>query len=132
MQRSTPSNQSTKYVEANAFDYLEQDPGERYDWIVLDPPAIAKTGAKRDALKWAVWKLVHRAIPHLADGGRLIACSCSYQLDQRELVETARLAASDRGVRLFLERVTIQDTDHPASIQFPESLYLKCAWLRLG
>jgi 23S rRNA (cytosine1962-C5)-methyltransferase len=117
---------------ANVFDWLEQEPATKFDWIVLDPPAIAKSGAARDSLKWAVWKLVHRAIPHLADGGRLIVCSCSYQLDQREMIETARLAASDRGVRLFLEDVTIQDLDHPAAIQFPESLYLKCAWLRLG
>jgi 23S rRNA (cytosine1962-C5)-methyltransferase len=123
---------SCSFEVANVFDWLEQDPVEKFDWIVLDPPAIAKSGSARDSLKWAVWKLVHRAIPHLAEKGRLIVCSCSYQLDQREMVETARLAASDRGVRLFLEGVTIQDLDHPAAIQFPESLYLKCAWLRLG
>jgi 23S rRNA (cytosine1962-C5)-methyltransferase len=62
----------------------------------------------------------------------MIVCSCSYQLDRRELVETARLAASDRRVRLYLEDVTLQDRDHPVLIHFPESLYLKCAWLRLG
>lgn len=123
---------SAEFIEANVFDWLEQEPTELYDWIVLDPPAIAKTGAKRDALKWAVWKLVHRALPHLKPGGRLIVCSCSYQLDQRELIEVSRLAASDRGAKLFLERVTIQDLDHPALVQFPESLYLKCAWLRRG
>lgn len=119
------------FEEANVFEWLEKEPAEKFDWIVLDPPAIAKTSAKRDALKWAVWKLVHRAIPHLAPGGRLIACSCSYQLDQRELTEVCRLAASDRGVRIFLEGMTYQDLDHPASLQFPESLYLKCAWLRV-
>ncbi len=119
------------YEEANVFEWLEQEPTQKYDWVILDPPAIAKTSAKRDALKWAVWKLVHRAIPHLASGGRMIVCSCSYQLDQRELTEVCRLAASDRGVRIFLEGMTYQDIDHPAPLQFPESLYLKCAWLRV-
>jgi 23S rRNA (cytosine1962-C5)-methyltransferase len=120
------------FEQANLFEWLEQEPGELFDWVILDPPAIAKTGAARDSLKWAVWKLAHRAIPHMKPGGRMIACSCSYQLDRKELVETVRLAASDRGVRMFLEDVTFQDLDHPMPIQFPESLYLKCAWLRLG
>src|SRR5262249_38774439 len=40
------------FVQANAFDYLETDALGPYDWIVLDPPAIAKTADKRDSLKW--------------------------------------------------------------------------------
>ncbi|MCH7905003.1 MAG: class I SAM-dependent rRNA methyltransferase [Armatimonadetes bacterium] len=123
---------SGEFIEANLFEWLEGNEGEKFDWIVLDPPAISKTSKTRDALKWAVWKLVHNALPHLNPGGRIIACSCSYQLIQKELIEICRLAASDRHVRLFLEDMTYQDLDHPAPIQFPEALYLKCAWLRLG
>ncbi|MCH8979412.1 MAG: class I SAM-dependent rRNA methyltransferase, partial [Armatimonadetes bacterium] len=120
------------FIEANLFEWLEANEEEKFDWIVLDPPAISKTSKTRDSLKWAVWKLVHNALPHLNPGGRIIACSCSYQLIQKELIEVCRLAASDRHVRLFLEDMTYQDLDHPAPIQFPEALYLKCAWLRLG
>lgn len=120
------------FVEGNAFDYLESDVLGPYDWIVLDPPAIAKTSEKRDSLKWAVWKLAKTAIPRLKPGGRIIACSCSYQLNLQELVEVCRLAASDVSTRLFLEDVTYQDLDHPAPVHFPEALYLKCAWLRAG
>lgn len=124
---------SAKFVEANAFEYIEAGAeGKKFDWIILDPPAIAKTQKKRDSLKWALWKLVYGSIPLLNPGGRIIACSCSYQLDQTRLLEACRLAASDRGVRLFLEQVTHQDIDHPVLTQFPESLYLKCAWLRVG
>ncbi|MCH7945214.1 MAG: class I SAM-dependent rRNA methyltransferase, partial [Armatimonadetes bacterium] len=126
------NNLKADFIEANIFDWLEGNEEEKFDWIVLDPPAIAKTSKTRDSLKWAVWKLVHNAIPHLNPGGRIIACSCSYQLVQKELVEICRLAASDRHVRLFLEDMTFQDLDHPAPIQFPEALYLKCAWLPLG
>ncbi|MGE0001080.1 MAG: class I SAM-dependent rRNA methyltransferase [Fimbriimonadaceae bacterium] len=117
-------------IEANAFEWLQQTQGAGFDWIVLDPPAIAKTGAKRDSLKWAIWKLVHASLPNLSPGGRLIVCNCSYQLSLHETIETCRLAAGDRGRRLVLERTTMQDTDHPAPIHFPEALYLKCAWLR--
>ena len=118
------------FVEANAFEYIDSDVMGPYDWIILDPPAIAKTADKRDALKWGIWKLAKAAIPKLKPGGRLIVCSCSYQLSQKELVEICRLAASDCGTRLFLEDVTYQDVDHPAPIHFPEALYLKCVWLR--
>lgn len=117
-------------IEANAFDWLLEAEEGGFDWIVLDPPAIAKTGARRDSLKWAIWKLVHASLPKLNPGGRLIVCNCSYQLSLHETLETCRLAAGDRRRRLFLERTTIQDVDHPAPIHFPEALYLKCAWLR--
>ena len=119
------------FVQDNVFEYLEKDLEIQYDWIILDPPAISKTAENRDALKWAIWNLVHRAIPHLKVGGRLIVCSCSYQLNLENLIATARLAANDRSCELVLEEITIQDADHPAPLHFPESLYLKCIWLRL-
>lgn len=117
-------------VEANAFEFLEEGPLGPYDWILIDPPAIAKTADKRDSLKWAIWKLVHGAIPHLKVGGRIIVCACTYQMGLINLLETCRLAASDRGARFTLENVTYQDVDHPMPLGFPESAYLKCAWLR--
>ncbi|MCW5938046.1 MAG: class I SAM-dependent rRNA methyltransferase [Fimbriimonadaceae bacterium] len=117
------------FVEANAFDYLVQDALGPYDWIVLDPPAIAKTAEKRDSLKWAVWRLVHDALPLLRPGGTMIVCACTYQLSVHETIETCRLAAGDRGVRIDLDRVTLQDLDHPAPVWFPEALYLKCVWI---
>lgn len=120
------------FIEANAFEYLAEgaEGDGPFEWIILDPPAIAKTRDKKDSLKWAIWRLVHSALPILARGGRLLVCSCSYQLGLDEMLDTCRLAASDRGRALFLEEVTYQDVDHPAPLHFPEALYLKCAWLR--
>jgi 23S rRNA (cytosine1962-C5)-methyltransferase len=117
-------------VHANVFEWLAEGGGPEFDWMVLDPPAIAKTGARRDSLKWAIWKLVHLGLPRLKPGGRMIVCNCSYQLSLQETAETCRLAAGDRGRRLTLERTTMQDVDHPAPLEFPEALYLKCLWLR--
>ncbi len=121
-----------RFALANAFDYLESiaPSQEPYDWVILDPPAIAKTSSGRDSLKWAIWKLVYNALPVLKPGGRIVVCNCSYQLTQANTVDTCRLAASDRGRRLFLDGVTFQAPDHPAPVQFPEALYLKCLWLR--
>ncbi len=120
------------FIEANAFDWLsETESTEKFDWMILDPPAIAKDQDKKTSLKWAIWKLVYHGIDHLKEGGRMVVCNCSYQLSLNETIETIRLAAGDRGKLAFLEEVTIQSPDHPHLIQFPESLYLKCVWVRI-
>lgn len=118
-------------ITANAFEFLDQEASSKqYDWIILDPPAIAKTSDRKQSLKGAIHKLVSLALPHLAVGGRIIVCSCAYQLKLPEMLDTIRMASFDLGSRLTLETFTIQDLDHPAPLHFPESLYLKCAWLR--
>ncbi|MFN4033354.1 MAG: class I SAM-dependent rRNA methyltransferase [Fimbriimonadales bacterium] len=121
------------WIVENAFDWLPQaaEHGAQFDWIVMDPPAIAKRYDQKDSLRWAVWKLVYYALPLLAEGGRMVICSCAYQLNLQEMIDAVRLAATDRMQSLFLEEVTFQAPDHPYLLQFPESLYLKCLWTRL-
>jgi 23S rRNA (cytosine1962-C5)-methyltransferase len=53
-------------------------------------------------------------------------------VDLSLMVDMVRLAAHDRGRALYLEDVSFQAPDHPFLLQFPESLYLKCLWLRAG
>jgi 23S rRNA (cytosine1962-C5)-methyltransferase len=121
------------WIVENAFDWLPQaaEQGAQFDWIVLDPPAIAKRQDQKDSLRWAIWKLVYNALPLLTEGGRLVVCSCAYQLSLAEMLDTVRLAATDRTIPLFLEEITFQAPDHPYLLQFPESLYLKCLWARV-
>jgi 23S rRNA (cytosine1962-C5)-methyltransferase len=121
------------WIVENAFDWLPQaaEQGAQFDWIVLDPPAIAKRQDQKDSLRWAIWKLVYNALPLLSEGGRLVVCSCAYQLSLAEMLDTVRLAATDRTIPLFLEEITFQAPDHPYLLQFPESLYLKCLWARV-
>ena len=121
------------WIVENAFDWLPQaaEQGAQFDWIVIDPPAIAKRQEQKDSLRWAVWKLVYHALPLLAEGGRLVICSCSYQLSLTEMLDAVRLAATDRTIPLFVEAVSFQAPDHPYLLQFPESLYLKCVWARV-
>ena len=119
---------------ANVFEWLPAvvERGESYDWIILDPPAIAKRREGRESLRWALWKLVYYALPLLMPNGRMLVCSCAYQMDLSLMVDTVRLAAHDRERALYLEDVSFQSPDHPFLMQFPESLYLKCLWLRAG
>lgn len=116
------------WVEANAFDLLRDydQRGERFDCIVLDPPAFAKS---RAALKTAAagYKEINlRALKLLAPGGLLVTCSCSHHLSEAHLLEILADAARDarREVRVLERRG--QAPDHPVVLGFPESAYLKC------
>jgi 23S rRNA (cytosine1962-C5)-methyltransferase len=117
-----------EWLEANAFDVLRDwsDTGERFDTIVLDPPAFAKTKKKAgDALK-GYKELNLRALKMLNDGGVLVTCSCSHHVSETEFLDMLLSAANDakRRVRI-LERRT-QAVDHPVLLGVPETQYLKC------
>ncbi|MEQ1824018.1 MAG: class I SAM-dependent rRNA methyltransferase [Fimbriimonadaceae bacterium] len=119
-----------KFVCANVFDWLAQAK-ESFDTIILDPPAIAKTGDERDSLKGAIHKLTTLALPRLVFGGRLVVFSCSYQLGVEALLDVVRSAINDQGRRCYVDDITLQPADHPYLAHFPESLYLKGIWLRV-
>lgn len=125
---------TARFECANAFEWLESARAEQepFDWIILDPPAIAKARNQRNSLKWAIWKLIYGSLPLLKPNGRMVVCNCSYQFSLQEMTETARLAASDRDYKIYLYDHSFQAPDHPHLLQFPESLYLKCLWLRAG
>jgi len=114
--------------EANAFDFLRaQDrAGERYDLIVLDPPAFAKN---RAALAGAIrgYKEINlRALRMLREGGILVTCSCSYHMTPDLFAEVIADAARDARRRLRLIEARAQPPDHPMVVGYPESHYLKC------
>ncbi len=119
-------------IEANVFDFLRDRDraGDRFDTIVLDPPAFAKT---RDALEAALrgyHEINLRAMRLLAPGGVLFTASCSYHLTRSLFLEMIEHAAADSGRRLVLERITGQPVDHPEVLTIPETGYLKGAVVR--
>jgi len=119
-------------VEANAFDYLRDRDraGERFDTIVLDPPAFAKT---RDALEAALrgyHEINLRAMRLLTPGGYLYTASCSFHLTRPLFLEMIERAAEDSGRRLVLRQVLGQPADHPEVLTIPETGYLKGAILQ--
>jgi 23S rRNA (cytosine1962-C5)-methyltransferase len=116
-------------VEANVFDYLRDRDraGDRFDTIVLDPPAFAKT---RDALEAALrgyHEINLRAMRLLAPGGVMLTASCSYHLSRSLFLEMVEHAAADSGRRIMLRQVTGQPIDHPEVLNIPETGYLKGA-----
>lgn len=109
----------------DAFKFLRQTAEEKYDLIVLDPPAFAKhRGAINNALQ-GYKKLNHSALEKLAPGGMLFTFSCSQAItkEQFRLAVFSAAAISGRKVRI-LHQLT-QPADHPINIYHPEGEYLK-------
>ena len=120
-----------EFVEADAFEWLRaaERRRERFDTIVLDPPAFAKT---RDALPAALrgYKEINlRAMRLLATGGTLFTASCSYHLTKALFLEVLESAAADSGRRIAMRELRGQPLDHPEVLTIPESGYIKGALL---
>lgn len=121
-----------EWREANAFDYLSGLVSARrqFDWIVLDPPAFAKSRSNLDAALRAYREINFKALKLLAPGGVLVTCSCSHHLSEAALLELVASAALSAGRTLrVLERRT-QAGDHPILLTVPETHYLKCLVLQ--
>jgi 23S rRNA (cytosine1962-C5)-methyltransferase len=113
--------------EANVFDLLrdEIDRGARYDTIVLDPPAFAKTRDKLQAAIRGYKEINLRALQLLRPGGVLITCSCSYHLAPDLFEATVLDAANDAKRPLQIVERRGAGRDHPSLLGAPETRYLK-------
>jgi 23S rRNA (cytosine1962-C5)-methyltransferase len=121
-------------LHADAFEALRglRDAGERYDAIVLDPPAFIKR--RKDATEGALayQRLNELALALLAPGGILVSCSCSFHYGEAELIATVQRAAGRARRFLRLLEVGGQAPDHPVHPAIPETRYLKCLVFHAG
>ena len=121
------------FQEVNAFDALRALAREapRYDVVILDPPAFAKSKAALPKAAAGYKEINLRAIKVLRPGGILISCSCSAHLTEEMLLAIVAEAATDarRSVRLLEARG--QARDHPVHPGMPETRYLKCLILQV-
>jgi 23S rRNA (cytosine1962-C5)-methyltransferase len=115
-------------LPGNAFDELRRLVAERarFDLVVLDPPAFAKTRSAV-ASGLAGYKEINlRALRLVSGGGWLVTCSCSYHVDEAALRETVWAAARDAHRSIRLVETRYQARDHPVHPAMPETRYLKC------
>jgi 23S rRNA (cytosine1962-C5)-methyltransferase len=119
------------FVEANAFEYLKARERERarFDTIVLDPPAFAKTRPSLPAALRGYKEINLRAMRLLSPGGLLFTASCSYHLTKPLFLEMLEAAAADSGRRIMLRELRGQPVDHPEVLTIPETGYIKGALL---
>lgn len=116
----------------NVFDELREleRRGERFETIVLDPPAFAKSrGAVAKALSG--YKEINlRALKILTPGGFLISCTCSYHVSEADFAEVLASAAIDARADIVVVEKRMQSRDHPVLLTMPETYYLKCFIVR--
>ncbi len=117
-----------EFVVANVFDYLNEldDKKEKYDMIILDPPAFAKSIQSLENAKRGYKEINLRAMKILKKGGILVTCSCSHYMKPDLFFEVIKDAAKDAKKTLRLIEYRTQAKDHPYLINYEESLYLKC------
>lgn len=127
-QNAALNSREIEWIEANAFDLLKDysSSDRRYDTIVLDPPAFAKSKRDLDAALRGYKELNLRALKMLRTGGTLITCSCSYHVSQSNFLEVLADAALDAHRTVRLIEVRGQAKDHPILLNIPETAYLKC------
>jgi len=118
--------------DANVFDLLKDldQRGERFDTVILDPPAFAKS---KDAVEKAArgYKEINlRALKILKPGGCLVTCSCSYHVHEEDFEAILADAAVDARATVTIIEKRRQARDHPVVLGVPETLYLKCFVLR--
>jgi len=116
-----------EWREANAFDLLREleRRGERFDTIVLDPPAFAKTKANLARAVAGYKEINLRAMKILAPGGVLFTSSCSYHVSRDLFNAMLADAARDSGRRIQFLGATGAAGDHPELLNVPETGYLK-------
>jgi 23S rRNA (cytosine1962-C5)-methyltransferase len=124
---------NVEFREANVFDALREmeAAGERFDTIVLDPPAFAKNRASVRAAERGYKEINLRALKLLNTNGILITCTCSYHMSEQMFLEIIADAAKDARRRVQLVEKRMQASDHPVLFSMPETYYLKCVIARL-
>ena len=121
------------FLPANVFDVLREieAAGDRFDVIVLDPPAFAKNRASLKAAIRGYKEINLRALKLLNSGGVLITCTCSYHVSEELFLEILAQAAIDAHRRVQLVEKRMQASDHPVLVGVPETYYLKCVIARV-
>lgn len=106
--------------------------GERFDLVIVDPPAFAKNKRELEGAARGYIELNRRAMELVRSGGHVVSASCSYNVQPELFVEFLRAAALTAKRPAWLVELAGAAADHPQLLTLPESAYLKCAFLRVG
>jgi 23S rRNA (cytosine1962-C5)-methyltransferase len=120
-------------VKQDAFDALKalQESGERFDVVILDPPAFAKRKKDAPQAMAAYRKLNQLALPLIDRDGLLVSCSCSYHMGADDLSGAIQTAARHSSRFVQVLELGGQSPDHPVHPAIPETRYLKSFFCRV-
>lgn len=117
---------------ADVFDWVRaaRNREERFDLIVLDPPAFARSRRERDGALRGYRDLNRQALRLLAPGGYLLTCSCSHHVSASLFEGVLRQAAADLVFPVMMRGRVAAGEDHPVWVSLPETEYLKVVLLQ--
>lgn len=125
---ATLNGREIEWIEGNAFDLLREysAANRRYDTIVLDPPAFAKSKRDLEKALGGYKELNLRAMKMLRPGGIVVTCSCSFHVSALDFLKVVADAAQDahKSLRVIENRGAAKD--HPVLLNVPETSYLQC------
>jgi 23S rRNA (cytosine1962-C5)-methyltransferase len=126
--RELNAQKPIEFVQADAFELMRQyaDAERRYETIVLDPPAFAKSKKNAEDALRGYKELDLRALKMLRNGGVLVTCSCSFHVSEEDFLSMLSSAALDARRNLHVIEKRMQSADHPVLLNVPETHYLKC------
>ena len=118
-------------VVADVFEYLREAKarGDRFDTIVVDPPAFAKNRSSVSHAMRGYADINRLAMQLLTPGGTMFTASCSHHVHVPEFLEILAHAAEESGRDIAMRQLTLQPVDHPVLLTVPETGYLKGAVL---
>ncbi len=131
---ATLNGRDLEWIEGNAFDLLREyaAASRRYDTIVLDPPAFAKTKRDLEKALRGYKELNLRAMKMLRTGGILVTCSCSFHVSAADFLKMVADAAQDAHKSLRVVENRGAAKDHPILLNVPETSYLQCLILNVS
>ena len=107
------------------------DESNAFDFIILDPPAFAKSAKSIEKAYGGYKEINMRAMKILPKGGILVTCSCSHFMEETMFLDMLMHAARDAGKSLQILEISGAGPDHPVLAGYPKSRYLKCVIARV-
>jgi 23S rRNA (cytosine1962-C5)-methyltransferase len=119
--------------QANAFDLLRslEAERERFDVVVLDPPALAKRKIGDSAAERAYREIILRGLRLVVPDGLVVACSCSGRISREQFDRITAEASADSGRSVQVVARMGAGRDHPELVGVPETGHLKCWVMRV-
>ncbi|HEY9776608.1 MAG TPA: class I SAM-dependent rRNA methyltransferase [Planktothrix sp.] len=125
------SNHET--IAADAFAWLESQAAHQrsFQFVILDPPAFAKSGKDKDKAMKAYVRLNKLGLACCAPGAYLLTCSCSGSVSALDFELAVMTAAAESGRAVQMLESLRHGVDHPINISAPETQYLKVLLCRV-
>jgi 23S rRNA (cytosine1962-C5)-methyltransferase len=133
LRNATANGRQIGTHRGDAFDVLARmgEQGERYDVVIVDPPAFIKRRKDQHQGEAAYRKLNQLAMRVMTDDAILVSCSCSFHLAHDALPSILQSAADHAGRTLQILAFGGQSPDHPVHPAIPETRYLKTLFCRV-